>query len=1070
MRDLRVWALWAVVCAVAGCGDPSPPAGAPAEDGAPASASWQQVVQRRIAAGSYAFAAQGERAYRFRNRAQGLAGEVAAEGARVRAGQGDGGEPVTVGLVAWGGDGGVREARGSAPELGECRSDGEVDARGECLRRVEVARDGVTEWWENGIRGLEHGFVVVAPPDGSGTVVLEVGVTGAVARVEGSGTAARLEVPGGTDLRYSGLRAWDATGRDLASRMEGTAGGVRLRVETAGAVYPVTVDPLLSAVAWTAASDQASARFGFSVSSAGDVNGDGYGDVVVGAPYYDGGESYEGAAFLYLGSSSGLSASASWTAESDQASALFGTSVSSAGDVNGDGYADVVVGALGYSNGEASEGAAFVYLGSPSGLSASASWTAEPDQASARFGSSVSSAGDVNGDGYADVVVGAYDYDNGETNEGAAFLYLGSSSGLSASASWTAESDQASASFGRSVSSAGDVNGDGYGDVVVGARDYDNGETNEGAAFLYLGSPMGLSASASWTAESDQATGYFGYSVSSAGDVNGDGYADVVVGASAYSDGESFEGAAFLYLGSPSGLSASASWTAESDQANAYFGTSVSSAGDVNGDGYGDVVVGAYAHDQGETDEGGAFLYLGSSSGLSASASWTAESDQESTSFGYSVSSAGDVNGDGYADVVVGAYRYDNGEIDEGAASLYLGNGGDGVGPGTSLVPQARRVGETTPVVTGGFSGTDGAFDVAATGRSGIGRGRVKLQVEAKPLGIPFDGTGFVEGSAFTDTGVGGTELQVTVGGLDDTESYHWRARLLEDPSTASPQGWSRWLWGGVYGEAGGTHVLTGSADEDGDGWSVWSGDCDDADPASFPGAVEVCGDAVDQDCDGTADDGCGADCSISPIGPADGADLTAGPTFIWSGDCDGYRVEISPYDGFPANEVYVFGNFADDLADNSFSPSASLWSAIGRAFTVEGFWRVVGGLDGLTVASAPRSFYTTHYPLPTPPAPVPGCTVSQGSPADGATILSPPTFVWTTDCTGAYLEVSSDPDFALESTYYFGAVSGGHYTMSSTIWNALDGHFVGSAGYWRVTAGAAEGDVTSGVRSFSVP
>ena len=98
-------------------------------------------------------------------------------------------------------------------------------------------------------------------------------------------------------------------------------------------------------------------------------------------------------------------------------------------------------------------------------------------------------------------------------------------------ANWTAESNQASAYFGHSVSTAGDVNGDGYSDVIVGAINYDNGQTDEGRAFVYYGSASGLSASANWTAESDQASAYFGYSVSTAGDVNGDGYSDVIVGA-----------------------------------------------------------------------------------------------------------------------------------------------------------------------------------------------------------------------------------------------------------------------------------------------------------------------------------------------------------------------------------------------------------------------------------------------------------------------------------------------------------------------------------------------------------
>ena len=110
---------------------------------------------------------------------------------------------------------------------------------------------------------------------------------------------------------------------------------------------------------------------------------------------------------MYLGSPSGLSTTADWTVEGDQENAVYGVSVASAGDVDGDGDSEVIVGAAGWGNVEPDEGGAFVYLGSPTGLSTTPDWTAESDQANAQYGVSVASAGDVNGDGYADVVVGA---------------------------------------------------------------------------------------------------------------------------------------------------------------------------------------------------------------------------------------------------------------------------------------------------------------------------------------------------------------------------------------------------------------------------------------------------------------------------------------------------------------------------------------------------------------------------------------------------------------------------------------------------------------------------------------
>ncbi|MCK6530045.1 FG-GAP-like repeat-containing protein [Myxococcota bacterium] len=1328
MVVLRFVALWAGFGLVGGCYGGQADAGSGADaDAAPAaptsaeptarteaaaSRSGRGEILSRGSAGTYAFRGDARGGLTGSNRAQGLLSRFDAGGVAVSPGAGAGGA-ITLRLVGWGGDRIAPARGGQGPELGACQSDGAVDADGECLRRVEYVRGDVTEWWENSPRGLEQGFTVARRAGSPGGLVLDLALDGAVARVEASGTAAELQGESGAALRYSGLRAWDAAGRDLPAAMEPRPGGLRLRVDDRGAAYPVTVDPLLTSPAWTADGDQQAAYFGQAVAPAGDVNGDGFGDVIVGAPDYDDGEADEGGAFvflgsatglaatpdwtasgeqagtkfgysvssagdvngdgyadvvvgspffdvagnyggnndgkayLYLGSASGLSAVPAWTAESagvdawfghsvsaagdvngdgygdvlvgapyhnqtynyegrallytgspsglsatpawtvdsgaedvhlgfsvssagdvngdgygdvvvglpgngwdngspgqawvylgspsglaagpawtnwvDQGQAQFGYSVASAGDVNGDGYGDVVVGAYAYGNGQTAEGGAFLYLGDPGGLSATPAWTAEPDLANARFGESVSSAGDVNGDGYADVVVGApyasdvgqYEgrstlyfgspgglgatpawtfegdqayamlgrssaagdvngdgfgdvlvgaqgYNNGLAAQGRAFLFpgsgaglasseswtgsagvpssffgcalasagdvngdgygdvivgareygpqdvgvafvhLGTSSGLSEAASWSAGSEESVAYFGWSVASAGDVNGDGYGDVVVGAPREDGGEEDEGRAHLFLGSASGLAGTAAWTGEADQASAAFGTSVASAGDVNGDGYGDIVVGAPYYDAGHPSGGRAYLYLGSSSGLAASPAWTADADEDGAWLGWSVAAAGDVNGDGYGDVVVGARAQDGVELDEGRAYLFLGSAAGLSADPAWSAgsgagsqnfghavasagdvngdgygdvivgapgyaggqsgegrayvylgsasglsptpawdvESDQENANLGGSVGSAGDVDGDGYGDVVVGAYRMDGGETDEGrawvyrgsasglepvaswtaepdeanaqfghsvssagdvdgdgfgdlavgapyfdylvgggGAFVYLGNGGDGTGPGVPRVSQARRPGSSTPVLPGGFSGVDGSFDVAAEGRGAFGRGRVKLQVEVKPLGTPFDGTGLVEGGTFADTGVAGVALQETVSGLADTASFHWRARLLADPALGLPQGWSTWLQGGVSGDAAGMHVRTGSPDEDGDLYSAWSGDCDDVDGAVHPGATEDC-DGLDNDCDGAVDD--------APDGDGDGYTPC-------DGDCDDAEASVHP-------------------------------------------------------------------------------------------------------------------------------------------------------------------------------
>jgi len=495
-----------------------------------------------------------------------------------------------------------------------------------------------------------------------------------------------------------------------------------LVVDDRGAAYPLTVDPLMTSPAWIAEGNQASASFGFSVGTAGDVNGDGYSDVIVGADLYDNGELNEGAAFVYHGSAAGVAATPAWSTESNQANA-FGISVAAAGDVNGDGFSDVVIASARYDNGEIDEGRAFVYHGSAAGLSVAPAWSAESNQAAARFGWSVATAGDVNGDGFSDVIVGAYQFDNGQTDEGRVFVYLGSGAGLSSAPAWTAESNQASALFGWSAATAGDVNGDGFSDVIVGAYQFDNGQNDEGRAFVYHGAAGGLSLAPAWTAESNQSGGWFGNSVATAGDVNGDGFSDVIVGAYLYDNGQIDEGRAFVYHGAAGGLSLAPAWTAESDQASAAFGWSIATAGDVNGDGFSDVIVGAYLFDNGQSNEGRAFVYHGSAAGLSPGPAWIAESDQASAAFGYSVAAAGDVNGDGFSDVILGATLYDNGEENEGRAVVYHGSAA-GLAAAPSWTAESNRPSTAfgVSVATAGDVNGDGFSDVIV-GASGYDNG-----------------------------------------------------------------------------------------------------------------------------------------------------------------------------------------------------------------------------------------------------------------------------------------------------------------------------------------------------------
>ncbi|MBL8201970.1 MAG: FG-GAP repeat protein [Chromatiales bacterium] len=431
-----------------------------------------------------------------------------------------------------------------------------------------------------------------------------------------------------------------------------------------------------SPAGWPNEANQAGAAYGSSVATAGDVNGDGYSDLVVGAPQYDNGETDEGAAFLYLGTATGLSATPAWVAEGNQAGAAFGAAVATAGDVNGDGYADVLVGASGFDNGEEDEGRAFLFLGGPTGLAATPAWTFESNSPGAHLGAAVATAGDVNGDGYSDVIIGAWNYQDSVNMQagGRALAFLGSASGLAGAPAWTGEGNQDLARFGWSVATAGDVNGDGYSDVIVGAPDFDNGEADEGRAFVYLGGPAGLAPVPAWTAESDQVAASFGFAVATAGDLDGDGYADVAVGAPRYDTPAADAGAAYVYFGGASGLAATPGDFHAGLVAGDRFGDAIGTGGDINGDGCGDLVIGAPGVSDGQTAEGAVSLFRGAcQGGKAARFDGQATSNQGSSGFSAAVSGAGDVNGDGYADVVVGAPAFDNGETDEGRVYVYLG-------------------------------------------------------------------------------------------------------------------------------------------------------------------------------------------------------------------------------------------------------------------------------------------------------------------------------------------------------------------------------------------------------------
>jgi len=430
--------------------------------------------------------------------------------------------------------------------------------------------------------------------------------------------------------------------------------------------------PALNALilAWSTTGDRVGEDYGYTVASAGDVNGDTYPDLIVGAPHFDNGIYRGGAAFVFYGSPGGLSAQPDWFVGSDQNGARFGFAAASAGDVNHDGCDDVLIGAYRANDGQPEEGRAYLYLGSPQGLSAEPAWTYESNQKEAQLAYSVAGAGDVNGDGFDDVLVGVRWYDDTLINEGAAFLFFGSADGLSATPDWTAVGGQSGAAFGTAVLLVPDTNGDGYDDILIGAPHLAYTLPDEGGAFLFLGGEN-PAAAAAWQASSGQTGSQFGAAVA-AGDFDQDGRADLLIGAPQYSGEEEREGGVFLYLGAETSMSGTAVWSTSSGQTGSLYGTAVA-AGDINGDDLTDLIVGAPQYTYDQSLEGRVFVYQGQPSEVSPYANWTAEGDKAETAFGWSVALAGDVNQDGFGDLAVGAPQYRSSHDLVGRAYVYWG-------------------------------------------------------------------------------------------------------------------------------------------------------------------------------------------------------------------------------------------------------------------------------------------------------------------------------------------------------------------------------------------------------------
>ena len=626
----RLRRAWPLVLLVSACGQ-SPTAAlrdAPARGD---TAGWWATVQTRMAADSRAFRPEVDGIWRAD--VADARGTLDGEGLTVST---TAGGRLSLRTVQAGRADALETLPASLARAGACTP--EVDPTGGCVRRVELARSAtLTEWWRTTPDGYELGWDLAAPPAGRGDVVMDVAFD--VRHLEVDDHGVDLTDSAGDPWRWAEVAAWDAAGRALPVRVAaaGRSRGhptVRLVVDDQDAVYPITVDPLLTPVHRGASlSGGAGEALGYAVASVGDVNADGYADVVVGAPLSGGGD---GVAYVYLGSSDGLQTSAAATLVSPSAGAHFGAAVASVGDTNGDGYDDVAVGGPDASSGR---GVVAVYEGNGAGITTVAATTYVGATTTGAFGSALAGA-DLDNDGYADLTVGVPG--DGAT-AGAVQVYAGSASGLGSTP--TALTGTVGSRFGAALAAA-DLTGDGIGDLAVGAPDEGDGRVR-----LYRGTAVGLNTTAAATLSGVDLGGRFGASVGDAGDVDGDGYGDLVVGAP---DGSGATGRASLYRGRASGVYTLPLFTVTGGAPGDQLGAAVDGGGDVNADGYADLVLGAPGGDT-------VYIYNGSLSGPynSPSRSFTGASV-----FGSSLAGAGDVNRDGYDDVVVGSDTSGDGQVD----------------------------------------------------------------------------------------------------------------------------------------------------------------------------------------------------------------------------------------------------------------------------------------------------------------------------------------------------------------------------------------------------------------------